>query len=248
MEPSDLSRRSVNSTAFALLIFAVLLSGYLLFQSTLFSVGSVAVQGNRSLDQDEILRIAGVGTRINIFRLDVDTIRSRLTQDLRIADADVKRHFPGAILITVRERQPAAYMPTSYGFAQLDGDGTILAVVKTIRRMDVPLITGHSLGNAYVGERVEAPAVRAVLTYLSCLSESAFNQISEVTIQSSGHLVGYTTHAARIKLGGLERLAEKAASTSEIITEADNKLAIIDYIDLSYTTPYVKFRKNEEER
>lgn len=241
MDPGS-SRRSFNNVALALLLLAVLLSGYLLFQSTLFSVGSVLVQGNQYLDADEVLRIAGVGERVNILRLDVGEIRRRLSADLRIASADVNRKWPGAIVISVRERHPTAYIATSYGFAQLDGEGTILAVAKTIRRMDIPLITGHNLGGLYVGDKVESPAVRAILSYLSALSEEAFRQISEMCIESSGRLSGYTVYAARIKLGGLERMPEKAAMTSDIIAGANGKLSAIEYIDVSYTTPYVKFR------
>jgi cell division protein FtsQ len=208
----------------------------------LFSIGTVLVQGNRYLGEDEILRIAGVGTRVNIFRLDSGDIQRRLTHDLRIAGAEVTRQLPDVVKISVRERQPAAFIATSYGFALLDGEGMILDVVKTIRRMEVPLITGHNLGGSYVGEKVESPVVRGALSYLSSLNETAFRQMSEIAIDSSGQLTGYTIHAARIKLGKSEQVVEKALKTSMIISDPHNKLSTIEYIDVSYATPYVKFR------
>ncbi|KYZ77109.1 hypothetical protein AXX12_02955 [Anaerosporomusa subterranea] len=246
MDPSDSTRRPVNGTALALLLLAVLLSGFLLFQSSLFSVGTVMVQGHRYLAEDEILRIAGVGARVNIFRLDTANIQRRLTQDLRIAGADVTRQLPGTIIISVRERQPAAFIATAYGFAQLDGEGMVLAVAKSIRRMNVPIITGHNIGGSYVGERVESPVVLGVLRYLSALSESAFRQLSEIHIESSGQITGYTVDAARIKLGEPEQMAEKASRTSAIFADGKNTMALIEYIDVSYATPYVKFKQERE--
>lgn len=130
MDPSGFFRRPANGAALALLLLAALLSGFLVFQSSLFTIGSIAVEGNRYLAEDEILRIAGVGARVNIFRLDTGEIRQRLTRDLRIASADVTRRLPNTILISVSERQPTAYIATSYGFAQLDGEGMVLAVAK----------------------------------------------------------------------------------------------------------------------
>jgi cell division protein FtsQ len=248
MDPSGSTRRSVNGTALALLLLAVLLSGFLVFQSSLFSVGAVIVNGHQYLGEDEILRIAGIGARVNIFRLDTGDIQRRLTQDLRIASAEVTRQLPGTIMITVRERQPAAFIATAYGFAQMDGEGMILAVAKSIRQMNVPLITGHNIGGSYVGETVESPVVRSILHYLAALSEPAFRQLSEIHIEPSGQITGYTVNAALIKLGGIEQMTEKAAKTSEIISNGQNSLTQIEYIDVSYATPYVKFRKEREER
>lgn len=246
MDPSG--RRSVNGATLALLVLAVLLSGFLLFRSSIFTVGAIVVEGNQYLAEEEVLRIAGVGARVNIFRLDIDDIRRRLTHDLRIASAEVYRHFPSSVVITVRERQPAAYIATSYGFAQLDGEGVVLAVAKSIHRMNIPLITGHHIGGSYVGEKVESPVVRASLTYLAALSEHSFNQISEVNIDSDGQLSAYSMQAIRIKLGAPERMAEKADKTDSILADNEKLLSTIEYIDLSYATPYVKFRSARGER
>jgi hypothetical protein len=43
-------------------------------------------------------------------------------------------------------------------------------------------------------------------------------------------------------------MTEKAAKTSEIISNGQNSLTQIEYIDVSYATPYVKFRKEREGR
>ncbi len=248
MDSSGSARRSVTGTTLALLLLAIILSGFLLLQSSLFSVGTVVVQGNRYVDEGEILRIAGVGTQVNIFRLNAANIQQRLIKDLRIASAEVSRRLPGTIIITVQERQPVAFIATNYGFAQVDGKGMILAVAKSLRRMEAPLITGHNIGNAYVGETVEAPVLLSVLHYLSGLSESAFNRISEIHIDTQARLTGYMVNGSQIKLGEAEQMLAKAAKTSAIIANEKDALATIEYIDLSYATPYVKFSKERELR
>ena len=88
--------------------------------------------------------------------------------------------------------------------------------------------------------------MRGALVYLSALNEQTFNQVSEVHVNSSGQLTGYTIHAIRIKLGGIERMAEKAAQTSAVLSDQAKNLSTIEYIDVSYVTPYVKFRQHRE--
>ncbi|MDU4959736.1 MAG: FtsQ-type POTRA domain-containing protein [Sporomusaceae bacterium] len=246
MASSDPVRRSANPTKFALLLLAVLLSGFLLLQSSLFSIGSVQVQGQRYMSEEEVLRIAGIGDRINIFRLDTDSIKQRLLQDLRIADVAISRRLPGTVIISLRERQPVAFIATSYGFAQLDEAGMVLAAAKSIRQMNAPLITGHHIGGAYVGDQIEAPAVLAVLQYLSSLSEPTFRQMSEVHIDAGGNMTGYTVEAIRVKIGTAEDMAQKAVKTSAIFADSQKSLAQIDYIDVSYATAYVKFKQESE--
>lgn len=246
MDSSGPPRHSVNGTVLALLLLAVLLSGFLLLQSSLFAIGTIQIQGQRYLSEEEVLRIAGVGERVNIFRLDTENIKKRLTQDLRIADAAVTRRLPGTVVITLRERQPAAFIATSYGFAQLDGEGMVLAVARSIRQMNTPLITGHNIGGSYVGEMVESPPVLAVLHYLAALSEPAFSQMSEVHIDDAGQMTGYTVNAIRVKLGDAENMAEKAAKTSAIFADSQHVMDQIEYIDVSYATAYVKFKQERE--
>jgi Cell division septal protein len=227
-----------------LLALAVIITAFLFINSTYFAVGAVVVDGNRYITQEEIYSIAGIPSEINIFRLNTGTIKNRLLHDLRIEGAEVTRQFPTTIAITVRERQPLAWVACSYGFVQLDKQGTVLAAVKSIKKVDVPIITGVRLGNVYIGDTVDALTVKNVLAYLANMDESAIAQLSEVNIRPAGDLVVYTIQAVTIRLGAPDRLADKAKLTGDILQEIGDKKSLIEYIDLNYASPYIKFKQS----
>ena len=226
----------------SLFVLALLVATYLFLTSTFFSVGSVVIEGTKYLPNEDVYRAAGIPERVNIFRLDPADIKRRLLHDLRVAEADVKRQFPATVVIRITERKPLAYTACSYGFVQMDKQGVVVASLKTIKQFNVPFITGVRLGNSYVGDTIEMPQIKKVLEYLAALDEGTLNQLSEINIKPSGELTAYTTHPIVIRLGNQERLAEKAKLTAEILQDISGRKATIEYIDLNYASPYIKFR------
>lgn len=245
-QPERPPRRKLPSQALALLLLAlaILIAAFLFVNSTYFAVGAVVVEGNKYITEEDVFGIAGIPAEINIFRLNTGKIKNRLLHDLRIDEAEVTRQFPTTILITVKERQPLAWAACSYGFVQLDKQGIVMAAVKNIKKIDVPIITGVRLGTVYIGDKVDAPAVKNILTYLADLDEPTLGQLSEVNIRSAGDLVAYTVRAVTIRLGPPDRLEEKAKFTRDILQDIGDKKGLIEYIDLNYASPYIKFKQS----
>ncbi|MDR3564940.1 MAG: FtsQ-type POTRA domain-containing protein [Negativicutes bacterium] len=237
--------RKIPAPAFVmlLLILAALIAGFLFLRSTYFTVGSVVIEGNKFLTVDDVNRAADIPEKINIFRLDTSEIKSRLLRDLRVAEVNVTRRFPATIVISLTERQPLAYVANSFGFVQLDKQGVVLVALKNIKQVNVPIITGVRLGSIYVGDKVETIAVKNALVYLAALDEDTINQLSEINIKSNGDLLIYTVQAFTIRLGNGEKLADKAKMTNDILRELGDKKTAVDYIDLNYASPYIKFRQ-----
>lgn len=226
-----------------LLVLVILIAAFLFINSTYFSVGSVVVQGNKYMQVDDVYRAAGIPEKINIFRLDTSEIRQRLLRDLRVEEVNVSRRFPATIVISVQERQPLAFATSAYGFVQLDKQGVVLAAFKNIKQVNVPIITGIRLGNIFVGDRVETVPVKNVLAFLAALDEPTVNQLSEVHIKPNGDIVAYTINSITLRLGNSERLAEKAKLTHDIILDIGDRKNAVEYIDLTYASPYIKFRQ-----
>lgn len=239
------SRRILAARTIArlLLALAVLIAAFLFVNSAFFTVGEVVVAGNNHISVEDIHSIAGIPSEVNIFRLNTGEINKRLLRDLRIASAEVTRRFPATIAISVTERQPLAWLACSYGFVQVDKQGMVMTAVKSIKKIDVPLITGIRLGTIYVGDKVDLPAAGAVLSYLADLDEATLAQLAEINIRPNGDLAAYTVQSVNIRIGPPERLPEKAKFTHDILLEIGGKKAPIEYIDLNYASPYIKFKQ-----
>jgi cell division protein FtsQ len=230
---------------FAVLLAALtlLIVGFLFIKSSFFIIGSVEVRGNKYVATEDICRIAGIPEQTNIFRLNVNEIKSRLEKDLRIAQVDITRKFPDTIVLTITERHPIAYVASNYGFVELDKQGVILAAFKNFKQLNVPVITGVQVDNGYIGDSVSNSDLNTVLEYLSMLDENILNRISEVNIKSNDQIIAYTVGSTQIRIGTSERLAEKARLTNEILRDIDDKKMMIEYIDLHYASPYIKTRQ-----
>lgn len=235
-------KRRASILALWLAALIVLIAIILFINSPYFRVGTVVVEGNKYVTVEEVLRIAGVPEKINIFRLKPTEIRERLTSDLRVDEVQVGRSFPATIIIHVKERQPLAFVASQYGFVEIDRQGIVMAALKNLKQVKVPVITGVRLGNVYVGDQVNNPGLANVLTYLSGLDEEALNQLSEVNIKSPDELVVYTINSVCIRIGDNQRLEEKAKLTDEILQEIAAKKMTVEYVDLNYTSPIIKIR------
>lgn len=235
-------KRRASVLALWLAALTLLIAFFLFINSAFFIVGTVSVAGNKYITVEEVLRIAGVPEQINIFRLKTAEIKERLTNDLRVAEVQVERQFPATIAIHIKERQPLAFVASQYGFVEIDRQGIVMAALKNLKQVKVPVITGVRLGNVYVGDQVNNPGLANVLVYLAALDEETLNQLSEVNIKAPDDLVVYTANSLYIRVGDHQRLAEKAKLTGEILQEISAKKMTVEYVDLNYTSPIIKLR------
>lgn len=226
-----------------LLLLIILIAGFLFIKSSYFAVGSVIVEGNKYVSVEDVYRIADIPEAVNIFNLNTATIKTRLLHDLRIAEADVSRRFPGTIVINIKERKPIAYVASNYGFLELDRQGVVLAVYKNIKNINVPMITGVRLENQYVGDTIENAVIKNIVQYLSALDEVTLNQFSEINFRTPNQVVAYTVKSMQIRLGNHEKLPDKANLTNEILRELSGKKVQIEYIDLNFALPVIKFKE-----
>lgn len=226
-----------------ILVLVILIAGLLFIKSSYFTVGAVVVEGNHYVTVEDVYHIAEIPEKLNIFNLNAADIRARLLHDLRISEVDVSRKFPATIVISIKERKPMAYVAGSYGFLELDQQGVVLAVFKNIKKMNVPIITGIRLDDEYVSDKIENPGIKSILYYLSLLNEDVLNQISEVNATFPEQINAYTTSSVHIRLGSSDRLSDKAKLTNDILYEIGNKKMMVEYLDLTYASPFIKIKQ-----
>jgi cell division protein FtsQ len=240
--PKDKGFMSAQRFIGLILMLVILIAGLLFIKSSYFIIGEVVVEGNNYITVDDVYKIAEIPEKINIFSLNTSDIKTRLLYDLRISEVDISRRFPGTIVIHIKERKPMAYVTSGYGFLELDSQGVVLAAFKNLKNMNVPMITGIRLDNEYVGDKIENPPIRSVVHYLSLLDETVLKQISEVNVRSSEQVFAYTLTSVQIRLGNSENLSDKAKLTHNILHEISDKKMNVEYIDLTYASPFIKLK------
>ncbi len=215
------------------------------FYLPFFKVQSVTIVGNHYVPAEDICRIAGIYRGQHLMQVETAVSSRTLTKDLRIEQATVRRVFPNGIMIEIEERRPVAVIACEYGFLDLDRQGLVLNAHRQLEAKGIPFLTGVSVQERYIGDKVEQPLVEAALRYLSYIRPEGLAEITEVALQDPGHVVARTISATEIRIGGLEpeRLEQKALDTQDFIEELHTAKHAIAYLDLTYAQSFVGLRE-----
>lgn len=208
-----------------------------------FSYGSISIRGDAPVSVEDIELIIGAKQPLNVLRLSTKDIKTRLERDLRIDQVAVSRSWTGDIIIEVKPRKSIAYLTGKYGFLEVDAMGTVLAIHKSLRRFELPILTGVRAEHPYIGERVVDPPVAVMLQYLAALDDTTRRQLSELNMTTDGRLTAYTVQNLQVRLGNQERLQEKAKQTETALIELQPKQAQLEYVDLGVVPSVIKLKQ-----
>ena len=118
MRLRDSSRRHLIWLVVVIGVIVALLAGWAaLYNSQVFAIENIEVNGVEHLTSDEVSQLANVPSDTTLLRVDTDTIRNRMMKNAWIEDVSIKRAFPNTLVIDVTERKVAAIVeiPTSSG-------------------------------------------------------------------------------------------------------------------------------------
>ena len=207
-----------------------------------FTLSEIKLVGAKYLTQEDIMRIADIYMGEPLFKLETDVVQSRLSKDLRIEEVSVRRRLPHKLEVTIKERIPLATVSCDYGYLDLDRNAVIIDSYKSLKTMQIPMITGAAVHDLYIGDELDDELIKKILDFLQRLDEETLNHISEVAIIEENYIVMYsaTERPVQIRIGKLERLDEKAALTADFLRDLETNPHPVEYVDFNYTTPFIK--------
>lgn len=204
-----------------------------------FVVGEIVTAGGKQRGPEEIASIAGISKGQNVFSIDLDRARARLTADPWIERAELTRQLPSTITIHVTERQAggivaltglpdsvAASTPTSEGTYLVTREGAIIKRVEPGDPLDLHVVTGVPL-KALVEDREGATrTIRQALDLASDYDRSPLAQrspIEEVHVESSGDLTLIIGKSGVILRMGTAPYRKKLDQAVRIVAELDRR-------------------------
>ena len=108
-----------------------------------FGVERVTIVGISRMYEREVLDAAGIDWRSSVPFLDVSAVRERLLKVPLIASASVRKVYPGEIVVTQVEREPAALWQRNGEIHVIAADGTVIDEMKDDRYASLPLVVGE---------------------------------------------------------------------------------------------------------
>ena len=227
---------------YPLLALIVLGCAYLgLSMMPTLAFGSIEIQGRQNITKEEILTSAGLKGTTNILAVNRAEVSRRLQQDARIELISEGYQWPFSYVITLRERNVNAYIPTADGFVAVDRTGKVLQVQRRFSHMSAPIVCGVTLPSLLIGETVSDEGVRTGLLFLVKVNEQGNSDLSELNLENTDAVMGYTLRGTPIALGRLSELEDKAETAAQVLREVEGSGRSVRYMDLKSKVPVVKF-------
>lgn len=172
--------------------------------------GSIVIEGTSQLTQSELLSMCGTQEPVNLFVVSPSAIEKAIDNDVRFEKAETEYHWPGVLVVRVKERIPALYIACSYkGYAQVDYNGVVISVSDGIKEADAPVLSGVVTGNIFFGDTIKEKNVLEILSFLSKLDKEVTDSISEIAVDGSNNVKFNLRYGYPILLGNADNISDK---------------------------------------
>lgn len=206
-------------------------------------LGYIQLTGSKALTVDDILFEGQIKQPVNVWQVSSSELEERLHHDIRVADVQVTRHFPFVLEVQVEDRVPLAAVQGELSYAFLDKDGLVIDSVQSIRKTDVPMITGKRLGNLLLGDTVASEDIDKALTFLNHLSPEGRKAFSEINIGNDTNIRAYTRDGVTVRLGEGTDMAGQAELAENMVGDVKARGLSVEYVDANLSSPFIKLKK-----
>ena len=208
--------------------------GFLLASEAL-TVTRISVQGNHRMSRGEVLGLLDGLSGSSIVTADLEGWRLKLLSSPWVADASIRRMFPGTLNVVIQERQPVGIGRLRGALYLVDRTGAVIDVFgPNYADLDLPVVDGLS-ANGESGSADEARAALAgrLMSELGRRPDLA-RRISQIDVTDAGNAVVILKgDTVLLRVGG-ERFSERLQSYIDLMPALREQMPDIDYVDLRF--------------
>ncbi len=175
-----------------------------LLRSPLLAVKTVTVRGSSHLTTAQVKQLAGISNGMAMMDASPKRIANSLEASPWIARAQVERSWPNTLMVTLRDRVPAAQLKDGKGFAIVDSTGNVLE--RQLRRVEhLPELTG--VDAVPPGSRLRG--ANELITVANAMPASLTRSVASIGRE------GHGTFEIVMNTGGVVRLGSGSDLTSK---------------------------------
>ena len=208
-----------------------------LTQCDYFKAEMITVEGGQRLTPDQILETAEIAEGVNLVSLNLKMIRKRLLAHPWIAEADIRRTFPGSIAIHIREQEPLAVLDFGKQFL-INHSGVIFKEAQGNEIADMPVMSGIDYSDWTSTKTPETKVFVSVLEVLNIgkTAETVLPNtlIKKINVDREIGLTLETDGPARTIQLGYGDYHKKYSRLGKIFSyvEQDEEIEFIEVVDL----------------
>jgi hypothetical protein len=214
----------------------------LLFSPRLW-VRSVRIDGLQTVSAERITERMRLRPRTNIVRLPVASLRAAVEREPVVAKAEVRRVFPSAVRVVVRERTPWATLKVG-GICYLVDRGFVPFHKNRVPWDGLPLVTlaaGENAATPRLGERVVARGLAQANTCVEWAEGRTDFPLERIAIDPEGKLCLNRIGGTEIQLGSGADLSKKLDTLALLLAQRDDlRSGSVAYVRLyAYDAPAI---------
>lgn len=206
-------------------------------------LGYIDLQGTEVLTTDDVIFEGQIRQPVNVLQVSSSNLEERLSKDIRVASVSVSRRFPFVLEVNVTDRIPLAIVQDEFGYVFLDKDGVVMDSAQSIKKVNVPLITGKRLGNMLLGDSAAGGELDPALDFLNHLSPEGLRVFSEINIGNPDDIKAYTRDGITVKLGSGTDMAGQARLAENMVGDVKARGLSVEYLDANLASPFIKLKK-----
>jgi cell division protein FtsQ len=202
-----------------------------------FQIRRIDVEGNDLVSEKDVLKLAAVRVKGNIWRIDLRGTEKRIEANPFVQNAVVARYFPDVLSIRIEEKKPIVLYNAGGRFFTIDSGGVLLPA-RAGKLYELPVVTSGSPGSLRLGHTVQEGSVVQCLNLVKqILAErpELYSEVSEITCGENG-LVVYTRREGIPVRMGPDRFAQKIRVLEALLRQWETRSmdSKIDYVDLRF--------------
>lgn len=175
-----------------------------------FRINSITVEGSLDISTAELAAAGDINKGTSIFLLNEEIVAEKIkTEYPSVSSVQVKRTLPDQVIVSIDQREPAAYIVTADGYWLID-NSVVPYKNSTEPEEDYIQITGVSGELVVPGIPLNCSFRREILQeFFSAWQNKDGFQIDKLDLNESYNLVAYTVDNLEIWLGNAKNMQQK---------------------------------------
>jgi cell division septal protein FtsQ len=201
------------------------------------TINTITVNGTNRMAPGEVLAILDGLRGTSMVTADLESWRQKLLYAPWVADASIRRVFPGTVAVAISEREPLGIGRIQSGLYLIDQDGTVIDEFgPKYADFDLPIINGLAPS---AGDRDPSSAGRRAALAGRILADfqrhpDLARRLSEVDVSNPNDAVVILNDDGALLHTGDEHFADRVQSYVDLAARLHESVPQIDSVDLRY--------------
>lgn len=212
--------------------------GAFLFVSPVFNITEIRVENSNKISENTYISLSEIQIGENIFRISKSKIIEQIKQESYVENVEVKREYPGTVVITVTERTPAYMIEKNGGmYAYIDKNGYNLET--TTQALDIPILKGTitDIENLETGARISDEDLSKFNDLIRIMDGIKNNNIQEKLLSvdisdDKNYILEFKNSNKKVILGDTSELSTKTLWIKYFMEKSEEEAGTVHLNDI----------------